>query len=118
MARGLTITPSGGGALTVTPRPGSINIKNVPLNTGGDGIVQVRAGNAVEISAEVAVLTSSATYAALIALQNAVTKPADHAVSVETLYGVTQSITDASVKVSFTGEGIAICTITAKGNPA
>ena len=116
MARNFTITPSGGGALSIVPRPGSISMKHVPLDTGGDGIPQVRAGDAIEISAEVAVLTSSTTYAALIALQNATTKPCDHAATVEDLYGVTTSINDASVKVSFSGEGIAICTITAKGN--
>lgn len=118
MARNLTITPNGGSALALTPRPGTIKIRPDVNDVGGSDQPWCRTGLAWIIEADVTVLSTTATFTALVALMNVTTKAADTAVAVETLQGTTKSLANCTIKVDFSGEGVMNCHITATGNVA
>jgi hypothetical protein len=118
MARGITITPVGGSAATLVPRPGSIKIAYDNVDVGGDGVPNVRSANPMKIDFEVVVDASTPSYATLLALRNSTVKPCDTA-AVAHLYAGTSAavytLAEASVQISLEGDGVLIAKVSVKG---
>ena len=117
MARGVTVTGgTGGGTATVIPRPGSIKIKAVPKDVGGDGIPNVRVGLTYEVSFEVAIDGSDATFAELSGLKNKTTGVSGGTCTATDMFATTITLADAVVTTSLGGDGIGVYTVTVRGN--
>jgi len=119
MARGITITPSGGSAVPLVPRPGSIALAYEPMDVGGDGIPNCRNATPMKCDFEVVVDETSPTYVNLLALRTQTTAEANSSVEVEfhaAKNDNTYTISQASVRVSLEGEGVMTASISVKGN--
>lgn len=119
MARGVVITPSGGQAVTLVPRPGSIKIAYDNVDVGGDGVPNVRSANPMKVDFEVVADSSAPTYSTLLGLRNSTIKPCDHAAVVNLLAGISSAVytfADASVQVSLDGDGVLLAKVSLKGN--
>jgi hypothetical protein len=119
MARGISITPSGGTLTSLTPRPGSIKLAYENKDVGGDGVPNVRTAIAMKCDFEVVADGTAPTAATLVALRNTTIKECAHA-AVVNLYAAisaaTYTFADASVKVTLDGDGVLIAKISIKGN--
>lgn len=119
MARGVVITPSGGQAVSLTPRPGSIKIAYDNKDVGGDGVPHVRQAGPMKVDFEVVCDGTSPLYSTLLALRNATTKVCDTAAVVTLYSGISAAVytfADASVDVSLDGDGVLVAKVSIKGN--
>jgi hypothetical protein len=119
MARGISITPSGGTLTSLTPRPASIKLAYENKDVGGDGVPNIRSAVSMSCDFEVVADGTSPTAATLIGLRNTTIKECAHT-AVVNLYSAistaTYTFADASVKVSLEGDGVMIAKVSIKGN--
>lgn len=119
MARGVVITPSGGQATTLTPRPGSIKLSYENIDVGGDGVPNVRKAAPMKCDFEVVCDQTSPLYSTLLALRNNTIKACDTAAVVTLLAAISAAVytfADASVQVDLEGDGVLIAKMSIKGN--